>query len=305
MNIGTFRLDEPESADGRIRGLEGVVRLRLSIAYDGTDFSGWAAQPGRRTVQGVVEAALGTVLRTDPPTLTVAGRTDAGVHARGQVCHVDVAEDAWRSLPGRSDRQPGAALVHRLAGVLPLDVRVFQAEPAPPGFDARFSALWRRYAYRVADSPAGVDPLRRSHVLWHRRPLDLAAMNAAAGGLLGEHDFAAFCRARRGATTIRTLMTLHWDRAEGGLAVATVQGDAFCHNQVRALVGALLAVGEGRRPIDWPARVLAARVRDPAVSVVPPHGLTLEEVGYPRDDELAGRAAEARRMRTLPVDHSA
>ena len=302
MIIGTFRLDDPESADDCLGNLEGVVRLRLSIAYDGTEFSGWAAQPGQRTVQGVVEAALGTVLRIEPPTLTVAGRTDAGVHARGQVCHVDVPEDAWRAAPGRSDRRPGDALIRRLAGVLPPDIRVLSAEQAPPGFDARFSAIWRRYAYRVGDSPAGVDPLRRSCVLWHPRRLDLAAMNAAASGLIGEHDFAAFCRAREGATTIRTLTTLHWDRAEGGLAVATVQADAFCHNQVRALLGALLTVGDGRRPIDWPARVLAARARDSAVSVLPPHGLTLEEVGYPPDEQLAARAAEARRLRTPAVD---
>jgi tRNA pseudouridine38-40 synthase len=280
------------------------VRLRLSVAYDGTEFSGFAEQPGRRTVQGVLEAALGTVLRIEPPSLTVAGRTDAGVHARGQVCHVDVPEPAWRAAPGRSARQPGEALVRRLAGVLPADVRVHSAESAPPGFDARFSASWRRYAYRVADNPAGVDPLRRTFVLWHPRRLDLAAMNAAAAGLLGEHDFAAFCRAREGATAIRSLTTLHWDRAEGGLAVATVQADAFCHNQVRAMVGALLAVGDGRRPIDWPARVLAAGERDSAVAVVPPHGLTLEEVGYPADSQLADRARRARQMRTPPADGS-
>ena len=303
MIIGTFRLDGPESADDRSGDVEDVVRLRLSVAYDGTEFAGWAAQPRRRTVQGVVEAALGTVLRIAPPTLTVAGRTDAGVHARGQVCHVDVPETAWKDAPGRSGRMPGAALIRRLAGVLPPDVRVFSAEQAPAGFDARFSAIWRRYAYRVGDSPAGVDPLRRACVLWHPRRLDLAAMNAAAAGLIGEHDFAAFCRAREGATTIRTLTTLHWDRAEGGLAVATVQADAFCHNQVRAMVGALLTVGDGRRPIDWPARVLAGRARDSAVSVVSPHGLTLEEVGYPPDEQLATRAAEARRLRTLAVDH--
>lgn len=303
MIIGTFRPDGSASADYREGDLEGIVRLRMSVAYDGTEFSGWAAQPGRRTVQGVVEAAVGTVLRIEPPTLTAAGRTDAGVHARGQVCHVDVPEDAWRATPGRSDRRPGDAVIRRLAGVLPSDVRVFSAELAPQGFDARFSAIWRRYAYRVGDSPAGVDPLRRSCVLWHPRRLDLAAMNAAAAGLIGEHDFAAFCRAREGATTIRTLTTLHLDRAEGGLAVATVQADAFCHNQVRAMVGALLSVGDGRRPIDWPARILAARARDSAVSVVPPHGLTLEQVGYPPDEQLAARAAEARRLRTLAVDH--
>lgn len=278
---------------------DGLLRLRLSVAYDGTDFSGWAAQPGRRTVQGVLEHALGSVLRVDPPPLTVAGRTDSGVHARGQVCHADVAVSAWRAVPGRSVRTPGEALVRRLAGVLPPDVRVTSAEPAPEGFDARFSAVWRRYAYRVADTPYGVDPLERRFVLWHHRPLELAAMNAAAAGLLGTHDFAAYCRAREGASTVRTLRTLRWERARGALAVATVEADAFCHNQVRALVGALLAVGDGRRPVDWPATVLAGRVRDSGVMVVAPHGLTLEEVGYPPDDRLAARAAQARRRRSV------
>jgi tRNA pseudouridine38-40 synthase len=240
------------------------------------------------------------VLRIAPPRLTVAGRTDAGVHARGQVCHADVPNDAWFAVPGRSTRSPDDAIVHRLAGVLPDDVRVPLVRVAPDGFDARFSAIWRRYAYRVADTPYGVDPLQRWCVLWHHRPLDLSAMNAAAEGLLGEHDFAAFCRARQGASTIRELRALRWQRAESGIAVATVEADAFCHNQVRALVGALLAVGDGRRPVSWPGQVLDGRRRDPGVGVVPSHGLTLEGVGYPPDGELADRAAATRRPRRTP-----
>lgn len=278
-----------------------TVRVRLDLGYDGADFHGWAAQPGQRTVQGVLEAALGTVLRIEPPSLTVAGRTDAGVHARGQVSHVDLPTAAWQQVPGRSEREPGDALVHRLAGVLPPDIRVRAAAVAPTGFDARFSAVSRRYAYRISDTPGGPDPLLRRFVLAHNRTLDLAAMNAAAAGLLGEHDFAAFCRAREGATTIRTLRTLRWERDTARLVVATVEADAFCHNQVRAMVGALLAVGDGRRPIDWPATVLAAGVRDPAVTVVAPHGLTLEEVGYPPDHVLAERATRARNVRSMPV----
>ena len=278
----------------------GFVRLRLDVCYDGTDFAGWADQPGRRTVQGTLEHALGVVLRIAPPRLTVAGRTDAGVHARGQVCHADVPNDAWLAVPGRSTRSPDDAIVHRLAGVLPDDVRVPLVRVAPDGFDARFSAIWRRYAYRVADTPYGVDPLQRWWVLWHHRPLELSAMNAAAEGLLGEHDFAAFCRARQGASTIRELRALRWQRADSGIAVATVEADAFCHNQVRALVGALLAVGDGRRPVSWPGQVLDGRRRDPGVSVVPSHGLTLEGVGYPPDGELADRAAASRRPRRLP-----
>jgi tRNA pseudouridine38-40 synthase len=242
-----------------------------------------------------VAAALGRVLRLPvPPKLTVAGRTDAGVHARGQVVHTDVPAAAWS---GAAD-SPGRA-TSRLARVLPADVRVHAAGPAPAGFDARFSALWRRYTYRVSDDEAAADPLRRHETLWYFRRLDLAAMNEAARCCLGEHDFAAFCRRREGATTIRTLRTLAWHRDDHGTAIATVVADAFCHNMVRSLVGALLAVGEGRRSADWPAAVLAAAVRDPAVRVVPPHGLCLEEVGYPPADELAARAVIARRVRTV------
>ncbi|WP_420813850.1 tRNA pseudouridine synthase A, partial [Phytoactinopolyspora endophytica] len=197
---------------------------------------------------------------------------------------------------------PEAAALRRLAAILPPDVRVTSVAPAPEGFDARFSAIWRRYVYRVSDAPYGADPLMRAYVLRHHRPLDLAAMNAAAVGLLGEHDFAAYCRAREGATTIRELRTVSWERNLDGIACATIEADAFCHNQVRAMVGALLQVGDGRRPIDWPATVLARRVREPAVTVAPAHGLTLEAVGYPPDSELADRARRARRLRILPTE---
>ena len=276
-----------------------LVRLRIDLGYDGSGFSGWAAQPGRRTVEEILAVALGRVLRMPaPPALTVAGRTDAGVHARGQVVHTDVPAAAWTALAGRGPgRGPSSAPLVRLAAVLPPDVRVHAAAPAPAGFDARFSALWRRYSYRVCDDPARADPLRRHETLWTPRRLDLAAMNEAAAALTGEHDFAAFCRRREGATTVRTLRVLTWHRDEAEVAVATVAADAFCHNMVRALVGALIAVGEGRRPPGWPGEVLAAAVRDPAVRVVAPHGLCLEEVGYPPPAELAARAAQTRRFR--------
>jgi tRNA pseudouridine38-40 synthase len=178
-------------------------------------------------------------------------------------------------------------------------VRVHAVAEAPDGFDARFSATWRRYAYRIADDPAAVDPLTRSHVLAWPRPLDLLAMNEASARLLGEHDFAAFCKKREGATTVRTLRELSWSRDPDGVAVGTVRADAFCHHMVRSLVGALVAVGEGRRDPDWPAAVLHAGTRDPAVTVVHAHGLTLEAVGYPEDAELATQAVAARRVRVL------
>lgn len=278
------------------------MRVRLDLGYDGTDFAGWAAQPRQRTVQGTLQAALATVLRQDPDDveLTVAGRTDSGVHATGQVCHVDVPVGAWAAQPGRGTRTPAGALLRRLAGVLPPDVRVHAVRLAPPGFDARFSAVQRRYAYLVCDHAAGVPPLRRRDVVAYPRRLDVAAMDDAAARLTGLHDFAAFCRRREGATTIRTLLEYRWARDDDGLVVARVVADAFCHSMVRSLVGAVLPVGEGRRGTDWPAQVLAAGVRDPRVSVAPPRGLVLAEVGYPADDELARRADEARTRRSLP-----
>jgi tRNA pseudouridine38-40 synthase len=267
------------------------VRVRIDLSYDGTGFSGWAAQPGRRTVEGVLSQTLGHVLRLpEPVRLTVAGRTDSGVHARGQVAHADVPADAWVT---HAD-----AVVRRLSRALPPDLRVRSVAPASAGFDARFSALWRRYAYRVCDDPARADPVRRYDTLWNPRQLDLGAMNDAAGSLVGEHDFAAFCRKREGATTVRALRRLDWTRDAAGVAVGCVIADAFCHNMVRALVGALLPVGEGSRPVSWPAQVLTAAVRDPAVRVVPPHGLSLEEVRYPEPDQLAARAAATRRVRS-------
>lgn len=263
------------------------VRLRLDVAYDGGDFKGWAAQPGLRTVEDELSAALVTVLRVPSVSLTCAGRTDSGVHARGQVVHVDL-----EGLPEGAE-----TLVRRLNGILAPDLRVRAATEAPAGFDARFSAAWRRYAYRVADSAAAVDPLTRGHVLVWPRPLDVTALQRASATLVGLHDFASFCKQREGATTIRTLLDLDWERDDAGVVVARVRADAFCHSMVRSLVGCLLAVGDGRRPVAWPAEMLAAGRRDPSVVVAPARGLTLEEVRYPADAELAARADRTRAKR--------
>ena len=277
-----------------------MPRIRLDLAYDGTFFSGWAAQPGLRTVEGVLTSALATVLR-EPVRLTVAGRTDAGVHAAAQVAHLDTSPEAWAALPGRSERLPETALLARVAGVLAReaqeslartprgagDVVVTGARAVPEAFDARFSALSRRYTYRIADAAAPRDPARRATVLWLPDVLDVEAMDASARALLGEHDFLSYCKAGPDAGP------------EAGLVTLSVVADAFCHSMVRSLVGAGLAVGQGRKPVAWPRELLDARTRQSAAPVAPPHGLTLEEVTYPADDELAAQAERARTTRRL------
>lgn len=308
-----------------------LVRLRLDISYDGTDFAGWASQPERRTVAGVLAVALGVLFRGQV-AMVVAGRTDAGVHASGQVAHIDVDPGRLATLtprdgdpgvrhpegpPGPSDSAPSdsapsdpdplhpapsdltwgcTGLLRRLSGLLPPDVRVRVVALAPAGFDARFSALRRHYHYRIGTAEWGADPLQRSDIWSHRRPLDVATMNAAAAALLGLHDFSTFCRPRPGATTIRELQSLTVEqRAE--TVQLRVSADAFCHSMVRALVGALVAVGEGRADIEAPARWLAAGRRTAAFQVAPARGLTLTRVDYPDHHELAARAAATRAVR--------
>jgi tRNA pseudouridine38-40 synthase len=294
-----------------------VTRLRLDVAYDGAEFSGWTKQPGLRTVQGELETALETVLGRfgPPPSLTVAGRTDAGVHALGQVAHVDLTPEqliglndphrgkgkgkAAGVLAGNTNGARAARLARRLNGIAGLssDLYVKSVTVAPPGFDARFSATWRRYEYRVADAVAPRNPLERNHTLWYPSSLDLDEMNAAADRLLGLHDFAAYCKPREGATTIRTLEEFSWSRDVTGVLIAQVRADAFCHSMVRALVGASLAVGEGKLTGARAAGILDERERTSEFKVVPSKGLTLLEVGYPENDELAARADQTRARR--------
>ncbi|WP_328533444.1 tRNA pseudouridine(38-40) synthase TruA [Micromonospora zamorensis] len=271
------------------------IRLRLDVSYDGTGFSGWAAQPTRRTVAGVLVETLGLVLGAGTATgLTVAGRTDAGVHATGQVCHLDLPVDVWREHEGR--------LLRRLARLLPTDVRVRAMTEVPSDFDARFSATFRRYEYRVTDAPFGAEPLRRHEVLAWPKPLDLAALNAAASGLVGEHDFAAYCRRKENATTLREVTRLDWRRDPDGILVATVQADAFCQAMVRSLVGAMLVAGDGRRPVEWPRSLLTSEVRSSEVTVAPARGLTLVAVGYPADPADYARRADLTRRLRVPVE---
>ncbi|WP_197382386.1 tRNA pseudouridine(38-40) synthase TruA [Mycolicibacterium mengxianglii] len=274
------------------------VRLRLDIAYDGTEFAGWAAQTGQRTVAGVLEETLSTVFRV-PVVCRVAGRTDTGVHATGQVAHVDVPVAALPYALPRTPR-PGEPeflpLVRRLGRFLPTDVRVRDVVRAPAGFDARFSALRRHYRYRISTAPYGVDPQQTRYVTAWPRPLDVEAMAEASQHLLGLHDFAAFCRYREGGTTIRDLQGLEW-RRDGELITAAVTADAFCWNMVRSVVGALLAIGEHRRPADWLGGLLAETRRSSDFAAAPARGLTLVGVDYPPDDQLAERIQVTRDIR--------
>ncbi len=279
-----------------------AARLRLDLSYDGTDFAGWAVQPGRRTVAGELTDALRTLLRA-PVRLVVAGRTDAGVHAVGQVAHVDVDRHALHALAPRDhtddpdpDRSGRIGMLRRLSGLLPPDLRVRSVAAAADGFDARFSALRRHYRYRVGTAEWGVEPADRRYVLARRRTPDVDAMNLAARALIGLHDFHAFCRPRDGATTIRDLQALRIDRIGDEVRI-DVTADAFCHSMVRALVGSLLAVGELRMPAERPGQLLRAEERTSAFAVAPAHGLTLLAVDYPPDDQLAARAAGTRAVR--------
>ncbi|MCC3276112.1 MULTISPECIES: tRNA pseudouridine synthase A [unclassified Arthrobacter] len=295
----------------------GPFRVRMDLAYDGAPFSGWAAQPGLWTVQGLVEDALAVLLRR-PVRITVAGRTDAGVHARGQVVHFDLTAAEWYGLARGRDLDPGVSLRRRLHGVLNKEltmaareagqqrraidahggaVEVLSAVPAPAGFDARFSALWRRYSYRICDLPENRDPLSRHTTLWFKAPLDIGLMNQAADGVLGIRDFLSFCKPRTGSTTIRELQEFSFSRGADGVITTHIQADAFCHNMVRSLVGGSLLVGSGERRPQWLADRLAARIRDSKSLLAPPHPLVLEEVRYPADAELAGRAELTRAHR--------
>lgn len=286
-----------------VLGGGGFLRIRLDLSYDGGPFSGWAVQPGRRTVQGVLEEALQLLVRRTV-RVTVAGRTDAGVHARGQVVHLDLDEAEWLGLPRGHELDPAVAMLRRIRGALSRvlgdlhgAVEVHRIALAPDGFDARFSALWRRYSYRIADGADRWDPLERYFTLWHKNPLDVALLNEGASRLLGLQNFLAFCKPREGATTIRDLQRFEFVRGEDGVIVATVQADAFCHNMVRALVGSALYVGEGVVEPGWLYERLLAQVRDAKSVLAAPHPLVLEEVAYPSDGELRARAELTRAVR--------
>ncbi|MEO5778589.1 tRNA pseudouridine(38-40) synthase TruA [Arthrobacter oryzae] len=286
-----------------VLGGGGFLRIRLDLAYDGGPFAGWAVQPGLRTVQGILEEAIALLVRR-PVRVTVAGRTDAGVHARGQVVHADLTEAEWLALPRGHELDPAVALLRRLRGALSRGlgdltgaVEVHRVSVAPEGFDARFSALWRRYSYRIADGPALWDPLGRTSTLWHKERLDVGLLNEGASALLGLQDFRSYCKPREGATTIRELQRFEFSRGSDGVIVASVQADAFCHNMVRSLVGSALFVGEGIEAPGWLLERLLARQRDAKSVLAAPHPLVLEEVAYPSASQLLSRAELTRARR--------
>ena len=306
-----------------------MVRLRLDLAYDGGAFYGWARQPTLRTVQGELEQALHTILRVpaddpdEPLRLTVAGRTDTGVHALHQVCHLDVGEATLDRCVGHMGVPAPEALFRRLSRMVPDDIAIHAVSVAPEGFDARFSALERTYVYRICDDTCPVDPRMRGFVLALDDRLDLDAMNAAAAMTIGLHDFGSFATPNPGGTTIREVKRAHWSRipvsplvpgasggagtaggytvpaAESGLVCFTIVADAFARNMVRSLVNACVKVGQGRKDLDWFAEKMATPLREGSTGPIAPQGLTLEHVAYPAADQLAARAEAIRAKRTL------
>jgi len=281
-----------------------TVRYRMDISYDGTDFAGWAMQPGLRSVEDTLMTTLAMILRLPvAPRLVVAGRTDAGVHATGQVVHVDLPSTAIHLGDGVdiAGVMTPEMVLRRLNGALGFnsDVVVRAFDRAVDGFDARFSPIARRYEYRIFDRVEFVNPLERHNTVRFHGRLEVDAMNAAAGALVGLRDFGAFCRLRPGATTIRELQVFTWERTASGALLATLQADAFCHSMVRALIGATVAVGEGRLGVDELIVVCDEALRTSDFTVMPAHGLTLVEVIYPPDEEQGPRAELTRRRREL------
>ncbi|MBT1018634.1 tRNA pseudouridine synthase A [Canibacter sp. lx-72] len=279
-----------------------MLRLKMVLSYEGTDFHGWAAQPGLRTVQGEVERALNTVLRRgsdNPVQLTVAGRTDAGVHARRQVAHFDIAADELATLL-KKGAVTGFDRAGRINGVLKRfnanDVVIRDIAVTVPEFDARFGALWRLYEYRICAAWA-YDPLAARHTVTLPGEPDWQLLQEASQSLLGLRDFAAFCKAREGATSVRTLTYFEWREVAPGVRAARIQADAFCHSMARALVGGVIAVASGRITLPQLQELQERAQRTSRFTVMPAHGLSLEEIGYPPESELAARALQTRAVR--------
>jgi len=243
-----------------------MTTVRLDLEYDGSGFRGWASQPGLRTVQGEVEAALATVLR-EPVQLTVAGRTDTGVHALGQVASFV------------TDAEIRDDLARRLNGVCPDDVGVTAATAVDDGFDARHSAKSRSYLYRVL-ARSTPSPFEQGRALWWPHRYDLEALQACATVLPGTHDFTAFTPTQTDHVRFdRDVLAASWEQEDNILGFR-ITADAFMRNMVRVLVGTMLEVGGERRTLESFEQLLAGAARDAAGDTAPPHGLFLESVSY-------------------------
>lgn len=273
---------------------EGFIRIRGEVAYDGRDFSGWGMQPDQRTVQGVIEEAFTQIIQGPRTIVQCAGRTDAGVHASGQVMHLDIPI-AW------SDRLTD--LCYKVNQLLDDDVVIKALVHTDQNFDARFAALSRSYTYLIHEGLR--DPLSRERVYQHRSYLDVEAMNDASKLLLGLHDFSAFCRKTDYGSSIRNLQKFSWTRTDDGLIRVDITSDAFCYSMVRALVGAVISIGEGKRTKEWLAQYLAGAVKDPGVFMAPGHPLTLTHVEYPDESEYAARIEKTLKNRQVEMEESA
>jgi len=284
-------MKQPESLTA-----DGLFRFKLEIAYDGTDFAGWAKQPKLRTVQGEIIRGLEKIFGKDKDDfgMRVAGRTDKGVHANSQIAHVDLSEKQLKRI-GR-----GHPVAERLNRIIDGDVRIISFEPAAPGFDARFSALFRRYRYSIADKSVTPNPMLSRFALTVPWALDVAPMNEAAKEFYGLKDFRAYCKEREGTTTIRVLREIVVKRRKAdGVIEIEIEADAFCHNMVRSIVGALMAAGSGRATTEDIRKSLTGKRNDHAYKVQSPHGLSLIKIAYPPKSKLAEQAMLAKRVRTL------
>ena len=255
----------------------GFSRLRIDLTYDGTNFSGWAKQPNLRTIQEEIEKALSTITQNQIATV-VAGRTDAGVHAKQQVIHADLPEDTIIEN-----------LVFRLNQILDKDVRVISISWAEVNFHARFTPISRTYQYKIIDAGKVTAPLDRYDSAEWFRELDIDLMNAGSKLLLGAHNFFAFCKFREGGSTVKNLMKFDWHRDENGVVIGEVKADSFRYNMVRNLVGAAVCVGEGRFAPEWMLKTLQDKVRISDSYVFPAKGLTLIKVEYPQPDQYLSR----------------
>jgi len=273
----------------------GLVRFRVDLAYDGTDFAGWAKQPGLRTVEGDLVKMFEKVFgksKTDFD-MRVAGRTDSGVHAKHQVCHLDIPQKRL----SRIGRDPLNAF--RLNTLIADDLIILDIHQITSDFDARFSALGRSYRYTIVDPEFKKDPMLVRYALTHKRVLDVDLMNLAAKELIGLKDFAAFCKPRAGASTIRNLTTFQVSRDPGGLITIDIHADAFCHNMIRSLVGSIMAVADGRLSIQDLIQAQKSGKRANKFKTIDAKGLSLESIDYPDPADYAKQANLNRVMREI------